>query len=158
MELPRKVYAIQHNVTKKIYIGSSNNPEKRYLAHVNKLKNGKHTVEDMQQDFDEYGEDFSLFIIDEISTYEDRKKEYEWMRKYKTDIRGIGYNYKDQAKKFLHSKYYVPYKEGFPEPLEYKGGWKHERKVFSRNKRKTESMSRHRTTGFDFETSCESGD
>lgn len=118
MDIPRKIYAIQHNVTKRIYIGSSKNPAERYLNHINRLKNRKHTVEDMQKDFDEYGEDFSLFIVDEIATFQDRKKEYEWMRKYKSNIRGIGYNYKDHEKNILHSKYDVPYKEGLPEPLE----------------------------------------
>lgn len=121
MDIPRKIYAIQHNVTKRIYIGSSKNPSERYLNHINRLKNGKHTVEDMQKDFDEYGEDFSLFIIDEITTFQDRKKEYEWMKKYKSNIRGIGYNYKDHEKKVLHSKYDVPYKEGLPEPLMQEG-------------------------------------
>ena len=117
MRIPSKIYAIQHNVTKKIYIGISWKPEQRYLNHISKLRNGKHTVEDMQKDFDEYGEDFSFFIIDEITNFEDRKKEYQWMQKYKSNIRGIGYNYKEKEKAVLYSKYDVPYKDGLPEPL-----------------------------------------
>ena len=104
MKMPRKVYAIQHNVTKKIYIGSSYDPKKRYSAHISNLKNGKHPVEDMQKDFDEYGEDFSFSIIDEITKYDERNREYEWMQKHQSNIRGIGYNYKDKENTVLHSK------------------------------------------------------
>ena len=42
----------------------------------------------MQKDFDDFGEDFSLFILDEINSYADRIKEYEWMKKYQSHIRG----------------------------------------------------------------------
>jgi hypothetical protein len=97
MNLPRTVYAIQHNVTKKIYIGSTKNVHTRYLNHLCRLRKGKHNIEDMQKDFNEYGEDYSLFILDEITRYSDRAKEYEWMRKYKTHIRGVGYNYQDRV-------------------------------------------------------------
>lgn len=112
MKFPRKVYAIQHNVTKKIYVGSSNNVENRYLNHIYALRKHKHGVEDLQQDYDEYGEDFSLFILDEINCYEERKKEFEWMKKYNTLTRGVGYNYKDNFKKGFQVA--IPYKDGTP--------------------------------------------
>jgi hypothetical protein len=113
MRLPRKVYAIQHNETKRIYIGSSYDVETRYLNHLYALRNHKHNNEDMQQDFDEFGEDYSLYVIDEITTFEDVKREYEWMKKYKSYIRGTGYNYKDQKK--IEEKTKIPFKEGLPE-------------------------------------------
>lgn len=116
--MEKRVYAIQHNVTKKIYIGSSARPETRFLKHMQDLKRGEHSVEDMQEDFNEYGEDFSFYILDEIKEYEDRQKEYEWMKKYNSNVRGIGYNYKDNEKKVLHSKYKVPYKSGIPKPMD----------------------------------------
>lgn len=97
MELPRKVYLIRHNVTGRIYIGSSKNVEIRYSNHMYNLRSWKHPVEDMQKDFDEYGENFTLTVIDEIRTYEEASKEYEWMREFKSHIRGVGYNYKDNA-------------------------------------------------------------
>lgn len=113
MDFPRSVYAIQHNKTKKIYIGSSKNVKTRYMSHIWELRNGKHKVEDMQADFDEYGEDYSLYILDEIKGMDDRCKEYEWMAKYKTNERERGYNYKDQAKIMLASVK-IPIKEGIP--------------------------------------------
>lgn len=117
MRLPRKVYAIRHNVTKRMYIGSSHNVENRYKSHVWALRSGRHTVEDMQEDYDEYGEDYSLFILGEITEFEQRGMEYEWMRKYNTIKRGVGYNYMDQERVVSHAVNSIPYKEGLPEPM-----------------------------------------
>lgn len=114
MKYPRKVYAIQHNVTKKIYIGSSKNVEERYMSHMWALRKGGHTVPDMQKDFDEYGENYSLFILDEMATARDSKKEYDWMEKYNTLVEGVGYNYKDRVANLLANKQPVPLKDGLP--------------------------------------------
>lgn len=97
MEFPRKVYAIKHNKTGRIYIGSSSNLDRRIKHHMAALRRHAHTVEDMQADYDKYGEDYTLSILEEIFEYKDRKKEYEWMGKYQSNIRGIGYNYKDSV-------------------------------------------------------------
>jgi group I intron endonuclease len=108
MHIPRKIYAIKHNTTGRIYIGSSRDVESRIKNHICQLRIGKHNVADMQADFNEYGENFSFFVLDEIECYEDRVKEYEWMRKLETNVRGKGYNYKDMV--FTkESKYYVTY-------------------------------------------------
>ena len=116
MDFPRKVYAIQHNVTKKIYVGSSRNAENRYKAHLAQLKGGKHPNEDMQSDYNQYGADYSFFILDEIPTFEQKSKEKEWMRKLKSYIRSKGYNYKDPS--FKDSIIPIPYKEGIPEVID----------------------------------------
>lgn len=95
MDFPRKIYAIQHNKTKRMYIGSSCKVVERISHHMSLLRSGKHPVEDMQKDFDEHGDDFSASVLEVITEYDDRNKEYEWMRKYRSRERGIGYNYKD---------------------------------------------------------------
>lgn len=95
MDFPRTVYAIKHNQTNKVYVGSSQNVAKRIRAHLNQLNAGAHSVEDMQTDFERYGEDFSVLILDEISTYSERYKEYMWMIRLGSNVRGKGYNYKD---------------------------------------------------------------
>ncbi len=97
MSFTRKVYVIRHNITNRIYVGSSGNVDRRFRAHISALRRGEHKVEDMQADFDKYGEDYTFTIVDVIDRYEDRVKEYEWMKKYQSHIRGIGYNYKDSA-------------------------------------------------------------
>lgn len=96
MRLPRKVYAIRHNVTNRVYIGSSANVDHRFKSHMYKLRAHKHHIEDMQTDFDRYGEDYTFTILEDITKFEDRVKEYDWMEKYQSHIRGIGYNYKDK--------------------------------------------------------------
>lgn len=96
MNFPRKVYAIRHNATNRVYIGSSCHVDKRLKSHIFALRARKHPIEDMQADFDKYGEDYTFTILEDVLVYEDRVKEYEWMLKYQSQIRGIGYNYKDQ--------------------------------------------------------------
>lgn len=96
MIFPRKVYALLNTVTKRIYIGSSSNVELRLRSHFSSLKCGKHSVEEMQQDYDEYGNHFKLFILGEIKTYDHKKDEYIWMTKLHTNDRKYGYNYKDR--------------------------------------------------------------
>ncbi len=113
VKLPRTIYAIQHNKTKRIYIGSSSDVPNRYWNHIYRLRSGKHGVEDMQKDFNDYGEDFSLFILDEINNHNERNKEYEWMKRYQSNIRGKGYNYKDHARHFIQAGK-LPLKSGIP--------------------------------------------
>jgi group I intron endonuclease len=101
MKLPRQVYALQHNPTQKMYIGSSADVKRRIQNHMKALRNGIHPVGDMQEDFFKYGEDYTVVILDEIKDWPERIKEYFWMKKYNTCTRGVGYNYKDHAKKKL---------------------------------------------------------
>lgn len=96
MVVPRKVYAIKHNQTNKTYVGSSADVGRRIREHINNLKRNSHPVEDMQADFNTYGENYSVVILDEILTYDDRYKEYAWMIRYGSYVRGKGYNYKDR--------------------------------------------------------------
>lgn len=69
MKLPRIIYAIQHNVTKRIYVGSSANVENRYWNHMNNLRNHKHNIEDMSKS--ERGEQ----ARDYFTSVEDKAKE-----------------------------------------------------------------------------------
>ena len=115
MIIPRTIYAIQHNVTKKIYIGSTKDVKKRYFSHIYNLRAGQHAIEDMQDDFIEYGEDYSVYELETITDFADRGKEYDWMRKYSTHIRGIGYNYKDKAAKPKPKELQFSIKKGLPE-------------------------------------------
>lgn len=92
----RSVYKITHEVTGRVYIGSSNDPKRRYQAHLCALRNGKHPVEDMQMDFDEFGGAFSFEVIDTISDESENHKEYNHMVACRSNVRGVGYNYKDK--------------------------------------------------------------
>lgn len=90
----KRVYMIRHNATGRMYIGSSVDVEKRIQNHFVMLRAGKHHVEDMQQDFDKYGDDFTVSVLGEVGN-SNLRLEIEMMDKYQSTIRGVGYNYKD---------------------------------------------------------------
>ena len=92
---PKQVYAMQHKVTKRIYIGKSSNVQQRIQSHLSELRSGRHTVELMQEDVNKYGCDFDFFILDTIDGYKDYHKEHDWMDKLNTGDKACGYNYKD---------------------------------------------------------------
>ncbi len=129
------IYAIQHNETKKVYIGCSKNVPGRYQQHISRLRHNKHSSKEMQEDFDKYGEDFSVFILEEIENIREEEyksefglittkhiAEYKWMKEY--DTLDNGYNSQDyKARYFLERGYSsFPFKKGLPEkpPLEGK--------------------------------------
>ena len=93
------IYAIQNKVNKKIYVGKTENPQTRLQKHLSDLKNGRHIIEDMQEDFNRFGDVFELFILEENVCYRDRHIEYKYMKKYRTCEREFGYNYKDHLAK-----------------------------------------------------------
>jgi group I intron endonuclease len=93
------IYAIQNKVNKKIYVGRSDNPKQRLKTHLSNLKNGTHNIEDMQEDYNKYGDVFDLFILEENVGFRDEYIEYKYMKKYRTSEREYGYNYKDHIAK-----------------------------------------------------------
>ncbi len=99
MEFPRQVYLIKHNTTNRIYIGSSYQVEKRIKNHLYRLRAHTHHIKDMQDDFDVFGENYTFDIIGEIFNIDEKDKEYEFMEKFNSRIRGVGYNYLDQQGK-----------------------------------------------------------
>lgn len=96
MKLPRTVYALRHDATGKMYIGSTANPRQRLLKHINRLKNGTHNSKQLQADYDRHADkSLTLILLDEIKTFDERGKEYEWMEVYNTFDATNGYNYAD---------------------------------------------------------------
>ena len=95
MRYPRTIYAIRHNATQRIYIGSSFNYKQRVKNHLYALRGHRHPVEDMQKDFEEFGDDYAIIVLEDNIDYENRHKEYDWMEKYQSYVREKGYNYKD---------------------------------------------------------------
>lgn len=98
MIFPRDIYIMQNLATNKVYVGSTCNTKIRFLCHINALKLGKHPVEDMQRDFDKYGGLFIFYVVDRIKDFEEKRKEYEWMKRLNSYKRDVGYNYKDHYK------------------------------------------------------------
>lgn len=121
------IYALQHNVTKKIYIGKTKSLYKRYMFHLTELKQKKHRSKGLQEAFDQYGADFSVYILEEVEdpreridyygslVAKERVAEVKWMDIY--DTLENGYNEQDSASKKLLNKPQntFPLKEGKPE-------------------------------------------
>lgn len=97
MRFPRTVYAIRHNKTNRVYVGSSCRPEYRIQEHKQALRKGCHIVRDMQEDYDLYGDDYTITYLEVIHEFKDRSHEYEWMRKLNSHVRESGYNYNDRV-------------------------------------------------------------
>lgn len=91
----RTVYAIKHNVTGRIYIGSSERVKWRIREHLQVLRNHKCKNPLMQKDFDEHGEDYSFKKLDVIRDLKEGWKEYFWMMYFRTTDEEYGYNYRD---------------------------------------------------------------
>lgn len=113
------IYAIQHNATKRIYIGSTKQTIlDRYKGHITSLREGKHANQLMQSEYDEKGEDYTVFELESGEDsivdhpYYDNKlisfkavREYSWMDKYDTINSEYGYNCDDRsAKSFIKRK------------------------------------------------------
>ena len=121
------IYAIQHNKTKRIYIGKSKDIYRRYREHIRNLRSGTHSSTKMTEDYRIYGEDYSLFVLEEIENAKEKiylndrdvtkgsMTELKWMEKY--DTIENGYNDHDHvAKKMILLKEDpIPLKDGIPE-------------------------------------------
>ena len=64
------IYKIYCKETNKYYIGQSVNVENRLKTHLNELKNNKHINQELQSDFNSYGED--SFIFEKIKDSEEQ--------------------------------------------------------------------------------------
>lgn len=56
------IYAIENKVNGKFYIGKTGNCKTRLYDHFYKLKNGKNTIKEMQEDFNN-GDEFKVHIL-----------------------------------------------------------------------------------------------
>lgn len=110
------VYAIRHNPTGKIYVGSTEYLEHRLKEHITALKRGKHHSKGMQKDFDECGGDYSFCILETPKLW---PCGYRLERVYMTAFRSRdperGYNDNDRSTDQSSLKH-----EWFPLPLNQK--------------------------------------
>jgi len=88
------IYAIKCKKNNKIYIGLSCDFEQRMYSHFCTLNNGKHTNEQLQKDYNRYGEEsFEIYIIEEDLPFERcRETEQAYICEYRTRDSKYGYN------------------------------------------------------------------
>ena len=94
------VYAIQHNKTKRVYIGSTRKPRERLKTHFRELKSGIHPQKQMQKDYLEFGNDFTIYLLHEgeLNKRDMLEIEYLYMTVFKTRNPLYGYNLKEETK------------------------------------------------------------
>lgn len=101
------IYAIQHKDTKRIYIGCTGNTS-RIKKHLGALRAGSHKNELMQKDYNTYGENYSIHILDIVKDRDRTFREKYWMHYFNTYDPDVGYNYKDRmARKIPLSEFPV---------------------------------------------------
>lgn len=106
MEGKACVYALKHNPTGKIYVGCSKNVERRINEHIKQLRSGVHNVKKMQDDFNEYGNDYSYYILFEAyASYDAFMMEKHFMSLLDSRDPNKGYNYGDNSLKFSLDDY-----------------------------------------------------
>lgn len=90
------IYKIYNKENQKVYIGSSNDVERRFSIHRKKLKNDDHINEHLQNSWNKYGEDsFEFEVIDEVGVENLREKEQEYINEYNSIDSENGYNIKN---------------------------------------------------------------
>ena len=97
MNFPRIVYAIRHEPTGKIYVGSTHELCSRLNSHFTALKGGYHKNEAMQKDCNERGFSYSVFALDFVTNFRDRNKEYLLIDALGTRRADVGYNSGDTS-------------------------------------------------------------
>ena len=120
------IYEIINSVTKRKYIGMTNNHAKRFKTHMDDLKHGRHSEKLLQKDYVLYGRDsFDYRLLDFAETKKEaHEKEKHYMKLYKTNLEDYGYNCQDtlfnkyqNCKESLNSQnyFYKKFKEmGLP--------------------------------------------
>lgn len=87
------IYTITCLINKKIYVGHTENSGNRAAKHLNSLKINKHSIKDLQEDFNKYGEDLFLFeMIEECPKELLFSQEHYWCNLLNTHDPKYGYN------------------------------------------------------------------
>lgn len=74
------IYQIKNNKSGKVYIGSTNNLDKRKKQHFKELAEGRHINKALQQDFTKYGENAFTYSIIEYTWNSNRlQREQSWI-------------------------------------------------------------------------------
>lgn len=92
VNVEKTIYAMQHNVTKRIYVGSCNHADTRIKKHIHDLLRGCHTNKELQKDFDKYGMEFSFYHLDKVEASNQFKEERNWQNALRSNEKATGYN------------------------------------------------------------------
>lgn len=71
------IYSIKCLVNNRVYVGQAVDYERRCYQHITALRNNRHWVKDLQDDFNKYGEDSFEFNIVHVYDFDDSKTDEE---------------------------------------------------------------------------------
>jgi group I intron endonuclease len=122
------VYQITNKINKKVYIGSSVDIDKRWIAHKYSLNLNKHHNMYLQRAWQKYTEEDFLFEIVEIVRNKDQiiEREQHWMDLTKCYEASYGYNNSKDAKNCLGVKHSAETKRRMSESTK---GFKHSKET-----------------------------
>lgn len=87
------IYIITNNINKKVYIGKSNDIERRFREHKSQYERLRTPNKPLYLAFDKYGIDnFSFEVLEECPSKELNRKEKYWIKQYDSDNSEKGYN------------------------------------------------------------------
>ncbi len=92
------IYTITNLVTGRTYVGKTQRglPSARVVKHFEALRSNRHSVEQLQEDFNKYGEDsFVVKYLDSFDDMEGARMEVFMMKVLRSQDKRFGYNYKD---------------------------------------------------------------
>lgn len=98
MKFPRIVYALKHDATGKIYVGSTDDLATRIYIHLSALRRGDHGNLNMQADFNQFGGGYTVYSLGVVRKYENHDLEYLWMDALGSRDPDKGYNHVDKSK------------------------------------------------------------
>jgi group I intron endonuclease len=79
------IYKIKNEINNLIYIGQSNDIERRWKEHIYELNNNKHNNFHLQNAWNKYGcDNFNFEKIEECNIQELNEKEMFWISYYKS--------------------------------------------------------------------------
>lgn len=87
------IYKITCTANGKIYIGSSNNPARRWIEHKSNLRTNKHHNSYLQRAWNKYGESsFCFEVLELVEACSLPDRENFWLKSSKSYLPEIGYN------------------------------------------------------------------
>ena len=93
------VYILTNTANGKKYVGSSRHPSVRYNNHMGNLRSNRHICQEMQDDYNRFGEVFTYEVVGKNEGEGVDSAEYTVMRALKTFDERFGYNTHDSAMK-----------------------------------------------------------